>query len=129
MPGDERKLRVQSRIQEEKWDLLVCALPSNVLMLSGYWPIVGTGVAVAASDGSITLLVPEDEEELARRSWETEIRTFKPGSLDNLQSAAESLRDPLSRILGGPASISFEQGEASEPASYVAMNLYSGAMR
>ena len=103
MPGDERKLRVQSRIREEKWDLLVCALPSNVLMLSGYWPIVGTGVAVAASDGSITLLVPEDEEELARRSWASEVRTFKPGSLDNLQSAAESLREPLSRILSGLA--------------------------
>ncbi len=129
MSGDERRRRVQSRIREEKWDLLACALPSNVLMLSGYWPIVGTGVAVAASDGSVTLLVPEDEEELARRSWASEVRTFQPGSLDTLQTAAEALREPLSRMVGGRGSIGFEHGEVSEPASYVAMNLYSGAMR
>ena len=67
----------------------------NVLLLSGYWPVIGTGVAVASSEGRIALLVPEDEEDLAKSGWADEVRTFKPGSLDELTTTAEAIRTPL----------------------------------
>jgi len=113
--------------------LLVCALPKNVLLLSGYWPVVGTGVAIASADGRIALLVPEDEEELAKSSWADEVRTFKPDCLNELTTAAQAIKGPLHRSLTSlstdAAQVAFEADETSEPASYAAMHLYSGQMR
>jgi hypothetical protein len=42
--GSERKRRIQAALAERQLDLLVCALPMNVLMISGYWPAVRIGV-------------------------------------------------------------------------------------
>ena len=82
----------------------------------------------ATSEGGLTLLVPEDEEHLARRSWAAEVRTFQPGSLEILQTASDAIRDPLSRLLSGCRTIGYEAGAISEPQSYIAMHLYSGGM-
>ncbi len=133
MTNPERVERIRRALHDEQWDLLVCALPKNVLLLSGYWPVVGTGVAVAASDGRISLLVPEDEEDLAKSGWADEVRTFKPGSLQKLITTAEAIGSPLQEILNGlskePVRAGFEDRETSEPASYAAMHLYGGTMR
>lgn len=119
----------KERLRQQNWDALVCALPSNVLMLSGYWPIVGTAVAVMCADGGVTILAPKDEGALAQRSWATDIQTFEPSSLANLDDAVKSIVKPLSKILTGCKWIGFEHGPASEPSSYVAMHFYSGAMQ
>ena len=133
MTNPGRVDRIRRALQDQQWDLLVCALPKNVLLLSGYWPVVGTGVAVAASDGRTSLLVPEDEEDLAKSGWADEVRTFKPGSLQKLTTTAEAMRLPLQKLLTGfskgPVRAGFEDRETSEPASYAAMHLYSGTMR
>jgi len=133
MNNPERVDRIRDALRKNKWDLVVCALPMNVLLLSGYWPVVGSGVAVAFSDGRISLLVPEDEEDLAKRGWADEVRTFKPGSLDQLITTAEAIRAPLRELAQSfcaePVRVGFEAQETSEPASYAAMHLYSGTMR
>ena len=133
MKNPERVDRIRNALRENQWDLLICALPMNVLLLSGYWPVIGTGLAIASSDGWISLLVPEDEEDLAKRSWAAEIRTFKPGSLDALTTPAEAIRAPLREIIASfstePVRVGFEAHEISEPASYAALHLYSGTMR
>lgn len=133
MHNPERVDRIRNALHENQWDAVVCALPMNVLLLSGYWPVVGTGLAVAFSDGKIILLVPEDEEELAKRGWADEIRTFKPGSLDELITPAEAIRTPLRKLVEGiaakPMRVAFEALETSEPVSYSAMHLYGGTMR
>ena len=116
-------------IRQSPFDLLVCALPANVLMLSGYWPIVGTGVACVDRDGKIQLLVPQDEEALAAKGWAKHVATFQPGSLENLTTAAQSIVEPLRQLINGhPKRIGYEHGETSEPASYCAMNLYNCGM-
>jgi Xaa-Pro aminopeptidase len=130
MENRDRTGRLQSALRDNQLDLLVCALPSNVLMLSGYWPVVGTGIALASGDSSIKLLIPEDESDLARDSWADEVRTFHPGSLGTLESAAEAMRAPLRELLGAqPGRIGLESGEASEPASYAAIHLYGASIR
>ena len=133
MKNPERIDRNRIALRTNRWDLVVCALPKNVLLLSGYWPVVGSGVAITSSDGRVALLVPEDEEELAKTGWADEVHTFKPGSLDKLTTAAEAIRTPLRDLLksfsGKKARIGFEAAETSEPASYAAMHLYSGEMR
>ena len=133
MKKQKRIDRIRKVLCGNQWDLLVCALPMNVLLLSGYWPVVGTSVAVASSDGRIHLLVPKEEEDLAKHGWADEIRTFKPGSLDELTTTAEEIRKPLRQLAESfsPASrrVAFEAYEASEPASYAAMHIYGGTMR
>jgi Xaa-Pro aminopeptidase len=133
MRNRERVDRIRTVLRENHWDLIACALPMNVLLLSGYWPVIGVGVAIACADGRIRLLVPEDEEDLAKRGWADEIRTFKPGSLDELKTASEAIRDPLRKltesISAAPLRAGFEACETSEPASYAAMHLYGGTMR
>lgn len=133
MRNHERVDRFRDALRKNKWDLVVCALPMNVLLLSGYWPVVGTGVAIALADGKISLLVPEDEEDLAKRGWADEVRTFKPGSLNELITTAEAIRTPLRELAQSfsaePVRVGFEAQETSEPASYAAMHLYSGTMR
>src|SRR5438477_342865 len=63
----ERLERIQLALREARLDALVCALPSNVLLVSGYWPVVGTSVAVATRDGAVGLAVPDDEDDLVLR--------------------------------------------------------------
>lgn len=125
----ERTDRIRETMRERNWDLLVCALPVNVLMLSGYWPIVGTGVVCVERDGEIRLLAPKDEEELARKSRAHEVATFEPGSLDDLASASQSIQQPLRQLVhGARLRIAYEGRAVSEPASYAAMHLYQGSM-
>lgn len=132
MSGEQRIGRIRSALSALELDALVCALPKNVLLLSGYWPVIGASVALAFNDGAIELLVPEDEAELAQAGWAGRIRTFKPGSLERLTTAAEALREPLGNIdalFTRPVRIAIESGETSEPASYAAMNLFGDSLR
>jgi Xaa-Pro dipeptidase len=116
-------------MRERDWDLLVCALPKNVLMLSGYWPIIGTAVVCVDREGYVQLLAPQDEEELARKGWANAVATFEPGSLNSLDGAAQSIVGPLARLVRRtPLRVAYESADASEPSSYAAMHLYGSSM-
>lgn len=124
---NERVERVKSALREAGLDALVCARPSNVLLLSGYWPVVGTSIAIATKEGRIGLIVPEDEEALAAKGWADELLTFKAGSLDELSPplpkvvpAIQSIRAKLA-ITGR---VGYEHAEAFEPISYAAMHRF-----
>src|SRR5579885_3291301 len=113
-------------------DGVACALPADVLLLSGYWPVVGTSLAVATRDARVALLVPADEEELASHGWADEVRTFRPGSLTELRGAWEAVHAPLAEVarslgLSGRR-VGFEAGPAFEPASYASMHLYGASI-
>ncbi|MGH9356768.1 MAG: M24 family metallopeptidase [Terriglobia bacterium] len=129
----ERIDRIRKTLRENRWDMVVCALPMNVLLLSGYWPVVGTGLAIASAEGRISLLVPEDEEDLAKHGWADDVQTFNPGALGALITTAEAIRDPLRKLAksfpAGPVRVGFEAYETSEPASYAAMHLYTGSIQ
>jgi Xaa-Pro aminopeptidase len=130
-PGSARIARIREALREAKLDALVCTLPANVLMLSGYWPVVGSTVAVAAADGRIAVLTPEDERDVAIGGWADEVRTYQPGSLSKISSPVDAVREPLADLLRGlgveRGSIGYETGDAYEPASYVAMYLFGHA--
>jgi Xaa-Pro aminopeptidase len=134
MARDSQRIgRIQQGLEEADLDAVVCSLPTNVLLLSGYWPVVGTSLAVASRDGRVALIVPEDEQELAKRGWADQVRTFPSGSLDELKSASESVRDPLSKVavmLGIKRGrvLGYENDAVFEPTSYAAMHLYGPAM-
>jgi len=99
--------------------------------VSGYWPVIGASVAIATRDGRIDLLVPEDEEELARSGWADEVHLFQPSSLAHIVPLERIVAEQWQRLSGrlglSNARIGYESGPVSEPAPYVAVNLYGGA--
>ena len=121
---------IRRTLDQTNWDLLACSMPSNVLLLTGYWPAAGYSLAVATRDGQIILVVPEDEDELAQRSWADEVATYCPAPLDRLMTAEEPVFEvffDVKRDLSITADrIGFEQAEAFEPAGY-APNLFRGS--
>jgi Xaa-Pro aminopeptidase len=129
----ERIERLSRALQKAELNALVCALPVNVLMLSGYWPVVGTSLAVATKDGHVVLIVPEDEKELAQTGWADEVLTFAGGSLRELESVIEiagvRLAEVLTRLeIKRGCILGFESGPVFEPASYASMHLYGAAI-
>lgn len=132
MRDHDRIERIRRGLQRVQLDAILCTLPDYVLLLSGYWPVVGASIAIATSEGRICLIVPEDERELARAGWADEIRTFRPGRLDKLQSTSEAafpaLQECAQRLGITQARIGYEHGAATEPASYVGMHLYGASI-
>jgi Xaa-Pro dipeptidase len=126
----ERARRNRQALSEAGIDGLVCALPVNVLLLTGYWPVVGTSLAICTRDEQVLLLVPEDELALARRGWADEIVTYAAGSLDDLKSITEIVTSELSKIAAGLGirSIGFENDAVSLPVPYAAVTVFGWSM-
>jgi len=129
MRDAERIERIERALRLAGLDALVCALPSNVLLLSGYWPVVGTSIAVATREGGVGLAVPEDELDLAVGGWAEVREAFAPGSLQALPSLTEVVAGPLARVLRRlgveRGRIGCERAPVLEPSSYAGTNRYA----
>src|SRR5215472_6660137 len=108
----ERIDRLEIALKEAGLDAIACALPANVLLLSGYFPVIGKSVAVMTRDREVTLIVPEDERELADSDTADNLVTFRPEAADGLGRAIAQLG------LDG-AVVGYECGATMEPISYV----------
>src|SRR5947199_10566753 len=90
---------IRQALEHTNWDLLVCAMPANVLLLSGYWPAVGYSMSLATRDGRLGLLVPDDDDHLAERpSWLDDGVTYAPAPVQRVITADESVYDPFVRL-------------------------------
>ncbi len=107
----ERIDRLQEAMKEAGLDAIACALPANVLLLTGYFPVVGTSLAVVTREREVWLYAPEDEKELAECSGADRVVTFQPPLALN--------RSELDGKIVG-----YECGPTFEPMSYVALHLY-----
>jgi Xaa-Pro aminopeptidase len=129
----ERISRIKDTMEHSGLDGLVCFLPTNVLLLSGYWPVVGTAIAIASRHGEVSLVVPTDELALAERGWAHEIRVFESGSLETMHRAIDGARRPLVEALRRlgltRGRLGIESGPGFEPASYVGMHFYGMSLR
>lgn len=133
MPIDsERRARVQEHLRKADLDAFVCGLPANVLLLSGYWPVVGTSLAIAVRDGPTILLVPQDEKELAEHGGADEIHTYQPAPLDALPPLIDAQLPPLTALARKLSlqrkRLGYEHGGWYEASSYAAMHLYRSSM-
>lgn len=72
----ERIARVQEALAAEGLAALVCRLPEHVVMLSGYWPVIGRSAVIVPTDGNPALIAPEMEREALARAFVDDIRTF-----------------------------------------------------
>lgn len=119
----ERVDRIQAVLREKGWDAIVCTRPMNVLLVSGYWPVIGNAIAVVTREGEVSVAVPEDESELADLGWADNVRTFEAGRPDKLRNIVSgALMAVLKPLRGG--TIGYENEACMEPATYAGMNFY-----
>lgn len=91
-----REARNQLTMRQHGLDAVVCRLPENVLLLTGYWPLSGTVFALYTEAGPAALIVPHTEEELIPQGTAAEIHVFVSGIIGAPDPAAaieEHLRD------------------------------------
>lgn len=130
--GGERIARTAAALEAAGLDALLCTRPENVLVVSGYWPVLGTAIAVATR-GGVAVLAPEDELDLAGRGWATDVRSYRPGSLSQLTQPVDAIRRPLAALLSdlgvSEGRLGFEDDPMFENSSYAAMFLYGSGIR
>ncbi len=118
----QRVNRVLRQMRTSGLDALLCRLPHNVLMLTGYPPVTGNSFALFPLEGEPALVVPESEEEMARQGWVRDVRTFTAETLHRLSTVPDVVEPILSQLarerdlLGGVIGYEHQFGEV--PASY-----------
>jgi Xaa-Pro aminopeptidase len=129
----ERIALLRDALESSNLDGLICALPSNVLLLSGYWPVVGTSVALLGPHDTVVVVAPRDEYDFAEAGWANEIIALENGGLDSLETAADALREPLldAIVHAGLRArrVGIESGLRFEPYSYVGTYRYGSTLR
>ena len=119
----DRKDRVTKTLAESHLDAMICNSASAVLLLTGYWPVMGASVAVFTKDGDVHVVLPEDEVELAQRTSDAGLVPYQPSTLAALSTPIDALVDPLRQLttrLGlCHAAIGLQLDEAMQPATYL----------
>ena len=128
----DRVARIERAIESAGLDAIVCTLPSNVLMASGYWPVIGASIAIATRDGRIALLAPKDEEHLASGGWADILQIFNAGSLDGLADLVDVVRRPLADLASAAGlrrgAVIGVEGASFDPSVYAAGFAYGARL-
>jgi Xaa-Pro aminopeptidase len=122
----QRRAAVLETLQHSDLDFLISFSPTRVLLLTGYWPVIGASVAIATRRGEVFAIVPEDEMELASATSDVQLTSYHPHSLDRLTSTSDALGGPLrqmaKRLSLAGGKIGADLRDDLEPASYQSGN-------
>ncbi len=123
MEADAQRLEmVRQKMQETGMDAMLCRLPQNVRMLTGYAPVLGNSFVLFPMEGDPVLIVPKSEEEMAREGWVADVRPFETTTLRHIGTVAETVEPMLTQVAREKqllnASIGFEHEYGMVPASY-----------
>ncbi len=128
----ERHARTTAALLDSPHDALLCGSATEVLLLTGYWPVMSASVAVFSLDGQVKLILPEDEFELAQKTSAAELIPYKPAGLDSLESPLTRLGKQLASTLSSMglerASIGLQLNQGIQPSSYVVSNKFRTAL-
>jgi Xaa-Pro aminopeptidase len=113
-------------------DAVVCGSASEVLLLTGYWPVLAASVAVFTAAGDVQVILPEDEVELAEESSNATLVPYKPANLARLSSPMEALAGPLRAVLTqlqlSKANIGIQMEQGMQPGSYAACTEFRSSL-
>ena len=88
-------------MEAERLDVLILRLPENVLLLSGYWPMIGAGVLAFPLEGNSVFVNPHCYESEANLSlWDSEVVNYSYGVLGATEQSL-ALRQILAEIARG----------------------------
>ena len=128
-----RLCRVTSALRECGYDAVVCTTPEDVLILSGYWPVIGNAVAVVTEEGACAVVAPKDELKFVRSGWADSVFPFEAGSLDAIESPEDVVAPPLFEALGRlglsrQSIVALQDGPSMTPSGYAARFAYGPAL-
>ncbi|WP_167759747.1 M24 family metallopeptidase [Massilia horti] len=130
---NERLQHLQTAMGERGMSALVCTRNLNVLLASGFWPVLGAVVAIVTPEPRVLLAVPEDVGELARAGWADLVCPYQAGTLERIGAAPAGLFAVLGKLLeplvGRGGIIGVEAGTGSLPASYASLQVYGDTLR
>lgn len=128
----ERKRRVVEVMKQLHLDAFICGSASEVLLMTGYWPVIGPSIAIFTSEGDIHLVLPADEVELAQASSEATLTPYKPSELAKILKPIEVLSNPLRRATARlalfKASIGMQIHQGMQPASYASSSVFRSSL-
>ena len=88
-------------MEVERLDALVLRLPENVLLLSGFWPMIGASTLVFTLHGTSVCIIPDCYESEASRSlWSAQTIYYRYGVL-GAPDPASALRNSLAGVARG----------------------------
>ena len=116
----ERMTRIAAALTEARLDALICSSATEVLLLTGFWPVMGNSVAICTSHGEVQVIVPEDELELAQLTSSCQIHPYRPGGLDTLEDPLHRIEEPLRLATRGldHSRIGLQLSQGAQPSSY-----------
>lgn len=124
--------RIVSALRRSKLDAFVCSLPTQVLLLTGYWPVMGTSTAIFTTEGAVHLVVSSDEEELAKGSSLAERTVFLPARLDAITDAETAIRRSLFELCRnlslGSMTVGIETAQFQQPCPYAVASCYRSGL-
>jgi len=106
---------------------LVCRTPQNVVMLTGYLPILGNSFCLVSLNHDqqveIRLAVPKDEEDFVPKGAAIEVKTFSEETMDFIGQTVQAVHVPLggllrsANLLGNPV-VGYEGGQSPIASAY-----------
>src|SRR5258707_1190591 len=103
----ERIERIRAGLVQGGLEAIVCTLPENILMLTGYWSRIGLSLVWFPAEGDPALLVPETELDIAETGWINNIRGYA-GELDSARPRAEMATFISDMLRSGRGKIGYE---------------------
>ena len=111
---------------------IVCRLPQNVVMLTGYQPILGNSFCIVtvnnAGQVEYRLAVPEDEKDLVPQGIAVEVKSFSEETMDYIGNTIQAVHGPLAELLRSAnlnenAVIGYEGGYSPVATSYTQVGI------
>ncbi len=128
----QRRAAIVKALQESPLQAVASVSPQEVLLLTGYWPVMGASLALVTRDGDVCAVVPEDELDVAGATSNANLTAYQPHSLDNLKKCSEALIEPLQRLAArlhlSSDQIGTDLRDSLQPASYQATNHFRASI-
>ncbi len=115
---------------------IICRMPQNVVMLTGYQPILGNTFCIvtlnAARQVEFRLAVPQDEQDLVPPGTAVEVVTFAEETMDYIGNTIQAVFEPLAQLLRSAklnenAVIGYEGGYSPMATAYTQVGIPSPA--
>jgi Xaa-Pro dipeptidase len=96
----DRVEQVQAWLNENQVGAVVFRLAENILLVSGYWPVLGIAAVVVTADGQAMLLAPDTDEPDLRHNQLSDVRLYPHPALGTSPGVFESLRRVFKDVAG-----------------------------